>query len=137
MARSILSTIHKQVATQVDNELEVLVKKFTSLKPGYDDLSKEIDALKAKIKVSMAEKGLNRVEVDDFVVNLLQTHSYSFDVPRLVEWAKSRGFVITKTIEVLDEDVLESLVYNGEITPEQLKPFQKDKVVTKLTCASI
>jgi polyhydroxyalkanoate synthesis regulator phasin len=136
MARDVLRTIHKQVATNVDNPLENLVRDFTKIKPDYDSMSKKIEDLKAKIKTAMADKGVSKVEVDNFVVNLIQSHSYSFDVPKLVEWAKAQGFTITKTVEILDEDVLESLVYNGEITPEQLKPFQKDKVVTKLTCVS-
>lgn len=133
MARNVLKTIHKIVENN-NNLLEEAVKKFSKLKPAYDKLSKEIEALKGEIKTGLVTAGVDSYKVDNFSVTLQETHSYSFDNQKLIEWAKANGHEITVTVEMLDEDALESLLYNGEILPEQLKPFQKDKVVTKLFC---
>lgn len=135
MSRKKLIEINKKyqdTAQASSNELFKFVSRLGQIKPSYDRDGKEIKDLVDKIKEALIKNGTKTYNVSGFTVNLSESKSYSFDTPKLLAWAKENQLPIIKTVEVLDEEALENLTYNGLIAPSQLAPFQTVKTVYKL-----
>ena len=113
----------------VDDEF---VKKYIQLSRNIDSLKKEQGEMNSKIKEYLIEKGLKDFETSEGKVKLVVTNKTSFDEDRLLEFLKDNKIDAVKTIEVIDEDKLEKLIYDGDLDASLLEPYQKTTTINTL-----
>lgn len=128
MARVIVKThVNKE-----DNFVS-LVNEFKEVKKTYDAIEKRYNTLKDMIKKHMISNEISDIDTDGFTVRLQKVEKQSFDTEKLINFGKQHSFDFIKYIEAIDEEKLETLIYNGFIAPSQLEPFQKVSVQYRLT----
>lgn len=113
----------------VDDEF---VKNYIQLSRNIDSLKKEQGEMNSKIKEYLIEKGLKDFETSEGKVKLVVTNKTSFDEDRLLEFLKDNKIDAVKTIEVIDEDKLEKLIYDGDLDASLLEPYQKTTTINTL-----
>lgn len=130
------------------NNIVDIVDEFFEKKSKADRLKKEHEKLNREIKSILvsddaflvdgtsSKKNNHIVVTDNCVAEYYETENVSIDECRLIEFLKANGYEkAIKTVEVLDSDVLESMLYNGEIPTEHQKKmndFKEIKRVAKL-----
>lgn len=137
---------------KVEEYLKDLVEAYGSNKKETDDLKKVVDSQNKQIKELMESNNLTRFESDNYKVSLSISTRDVIDEEQLL--AEARTFVIAdgidlksaeevgliKTKEYVDMDVLESLMYKGGISEEDLLKIDKcrdTKEVTMLRVSKI
>lgn len=123
--------IKKQVKS--DDYFSSLVSRFKEVKSKYDVIEKEYTTLKEDIKKYMIDNEVSTAENDGFTVKLQKVEKQSFDVENLINFGTTNGYDFVKLVETIDYEKLESLIYNGFISPKQLEPYQKINVQYRLS----
>ena len=122
---------------KVEEYLKDLVEAYGSNKKETDDLKKVVDSQNKQIKELMESNNLTKFESDNYKVSLSISTRDVIDEKQLL--AEARTFVIAdgidlksaeevgliKTKEYVDMDVLESLMYKGGISEEDLLKIDK------------
>ena len=122
---------------KVEEYLKDLVEAYGSNKKETDDLKKVVDSQNKQIKELMESNNLTKFESDNYKVSLSISTRDVIDEEQLL--AEARTFVIAdgidlksaeevgliKTKEYVDMDVLESLMYKGGISEEDLLKIDK------------
>ena len=123
-------------------ELSEVIDKYAlnkSEKDSYDKLVKEDGD---KIKSMMYEAELLKYSTETNTISYVVQHRQSFDEAKLIGIIHTNNLPeslgIIKTKEYIDEDALESAIYNGEISEEVMEQIQsclesKDVVTLRLS----
>lgn len=122
---------------KTEEYLKDLVESYGLNKKENDDLKKVVDSQNKQIKELMEANDLTRFESDNYKVSLSISVRDTIDEELLL--SEARTFVIAdgvdlksaeevgliKTKEYVDMDVLESLIYKGGISEEDLLKVDK------------
>lgn len=111
-----------------------VVERYISAKRQEQEVNKVTKALGTEIKTYFRENNLTEYEsVSGTRLNVQIRRSEKFDEESLIDYLKlaglSRGLVKKK--EYIDYDALESAIYRGKLSNEQLKDLDKFKTVTE------
>lgn len=118
-----------------ERTLDELVKSYYQNKLDLDSYDKICKDENAKIKAKMSEIDSSDYEVDGLVVKIIDQDRSSFNEEKLLSVAKSLNLDIIKTREYVDMDALESLIYNGKLSKEdmlKLNECKEEKIVKTL-----
>ena len=109
--------------------LKKQIDEYGRLKAMADAYKKDADACNKKIKALMAKDNLEEECGEQYKVIYYVQNKQSLNEEKALDILKRAGVTkCVKTVEVLDSDALESMLYNGELPNE---------VVTELaTCRS-
>ena len=106
--------------------LTTLIESYGKNKSQLDKFKKLCDKENKQIKELMVEGNHSDFESDNYVAKYYESERTSFDSEKALAILKRAGInQCVKTIEVLDEDVLESMLYNDEI-PKEILPELND-----------
>jgi len=123
-------------------ELNDLIDKYGFNKGELDSYKAICDESNRQIKKRMAEANLKNYNTDRYKVNYIVSERTSINEAKLISLIHSfnvpNSLGIIKTREYIDEDALESAIYNNEIPDELVdrmsECMDKKKVVSlKLT----
>lgn len=111
-----------------------LVSQYVEVKLIYDEAKKKEAELNKQIKAIMSEKGLNEVQWNDTVIQYSERTSDVYDEEAMLGYMrKHKAFApCIKTKEYMDADVLEDLMYKGEIS-KKLQAGLDEFRTTKIT----
>lgn len=98
--------------------LDTLIPQYAKDKKELDSYKKLCDTENAKIKQLMLESGEDTHEAEGYVAKRIVVTKETLNEERLLMLAKQHNVPIIKTKEYIDMDVLESLMYNGEVSQE-------------------
>lgn len=114
--------------------IEEQVKQYADL----DAKAKQIDDMKkplnVAIKAYMRDNGIHEVAVDGIKAVFGKQERVSMNEAKLLEKVKGLGLTqAIKTIEVVDEDIINQMVYEGTLEPSLIEDCVETKVVETLT----
>lgn len=106
-------------------ELDTLVVQFGEHKDQEGQLKKICDAESTQIKEIMAGSGLKKYEAGGYKVNYIESVREKMNEERLLELLKNRftkkqlkEMKVIKTVEQVDENALESAIYNNMVNAD-------------------
>lgn len=121
-----------------DIMLETMVEMYGKNKTTLDGLKKICDADNKKIKAMMVEGKHSKFKSEHYVATYYESERTNFDNEKALAILKRAGInQCVKTIEVLDEDALESMLYNDEIPVEILSDLNSCREVKKIPTLKI
>ena len=121
-----------------DIMLETMVEMYGRNKSTLDELKKRCDKDNKKIKAMMVEGKHSDFKSEHYVAKYYESERTSFDSEKALAILKRAGLnQCVKTIEVLDEDAFESMLYNGEIPTEILPDLNSCREVKKIPTLKI
>lgn len=114
-------------------ELLKLIERFGSMNEKVKDLKKVADEDNKEIKRIMSELDLSKVESETFVASYSVAKTESFDDEKLITRLKELGcHNVIKTVEVVDMELLESALYDGQIAGAELADCKVTKETPRL-----
>lgn len=116
--------------------MEQVVGKLGSLKSQIKALQEEEKLYVNRLKASMKENNQSMIEGDGYVASLTKRESASLEEEKLINYVEEKygkSMVSKMTKKVVDEDKLESLVFNGKLNAKEIQPFQVIKETSVLT----
>ena len=120
-------------------ELSELIDKYALNKNEQDAYKKLCDEDNKKIKEMMLEAELKNWSTSDYKATCSTSTRQTFDEDKLIMFFKSENIPdslgIIKTKEYIDEDALETAIYNGlipEDTVKRIGDYMTEKVVYTL-----
>lgn len=115
------------------HDLELLVSRWAENKTEMDSYKDSVTSDANDIKQMMKELGIKVIEVPGFKATYSERVSQNFNEDKLLAKIKSLGFVdCVKTVEVVDMEKLESLIYDNELDPSELASCKETKVTPTL-----
>ena len=125
-------------------DLYELVKRYLCNKNECDDLKKLVDADNKEIKSIMLTQLKNneaKYDAGDIIATVKVIETEDFDNDMLVSilkslWSTEHGSMTNPWLKVVyqpDMDAIEDAIYNGELSPDDLKPAKVTKSQTRLT----
>ena len=123
-------------------ELNDLIDKYGFNKGEYESYKAICDEGNKQIKEMMAEAGLKNYNTDRYKVTYIVSERTSMNEAKLIGVIHSNNIPnslgIIKTREYIDEDALESAIYNGEISDDVMAQIaecmdKKEVISLKLT----
>lgn len=115
------------------HDLELLVSRWAENKTEMDSYKDSVTSDANDIKQMMKELGIKAIEVPGFKATYSERVSQNFNEDKLLAKIKSLGFVdCVKTVEVVDMEKLESLIYDNELDPLELASCKETKVTPTL-----
>lgn len=109
------------------------VSTYCELSAKIKELEKQQAQLKDEICAYMEDNNLSKQVVDGYSLSYKVQHRTKVNDDKMLAIVKGWGTVsndIVKTKEYVDEDKLESAVYNGYVSPAQLKELDACRTVT-------
>jgi len=119
-----------KVETKEDT-LESKLNEYIDKKSTADKLTKEVKSLSEDIKQLMIEKGETKISQNGYNISCSERETVKVDEDKLISVLKKNNVNAIKLKEVIDEDVLESKIYNGELSKKVLEEIQSCQTVTK------
>ena len=118
----ILSQEEKETLESLCEDYNVACEEATS----YDNKKK---ALNGYIKQTMADYGIDKfVSSTGLSLSISTRPNVSWNEDALTVFCETLNHPdLVKTTKYVDFDVLEALIYNGIVKPEDLKPFRQEK----------
>ena len=116
--------------------LENVVEKLGALKAQIKTLQEEEKLYVNRLKTSMKENNQFSIEGGAYVASLTKRESASLEEEKLINYVEDKygkSMVSKITKKVIDEDKLESLIFNGKLNAAEIKPFQIMKETSVLT----
>jgi hypothetical protein len=114
-------------------ELLKLIERFGEMNERVKELKKLTDEDNKEIKKFMSTSGLDKVTSEHFVASYSVSKSESFDEEKLINRLKALGCShVIKTVEVVDMELLESAIYDGQIAGSELADCKVVKEIPKL-----
>ena len=116
--------------------LESVVEKLGVLKAQIKSLQEEEKLYVNRLKTSMKETNQFSIEGNAYVASLTKRESATLEEDKLINYVENKygKSMVTKiTKKVVDEDKLESLIFNGKLNAAEIKPFQIVKETSVLT----
>ena len=121
-----------------DIMLETLVEVYGRNKETLDELKKVCDKDNKQIKALMVDGKYSDFKSEHYVAKYYESERTSFDSEKALSILKRAGInQCIKTVEVLDEDAFESMLYNGEIPVEILPDLNNCRDVKKIPTLKI
>jgi len=121
-----------QISTD-NHSLSSLVDEAFSVQTQINNLTEHLTNLKEKLKFTMKKEGLSKLSGKTGNVTLSTRVTTKWDEEGLLSYLKKNNLGCTKQITVIDEDQLETKIYNNEIVPNNIKPYQLTKSTDYLT----
>ena len=118
----------------MEENLNDLIQAFYEDKKHLDGYKKATDKYNKEIKKLMQEQDITEFETENGLVakiNIQKRESFN-DEKLLAKLKELNGFTAIKTIEVVDMEELENLIYNGNIDASQLTNCKETKEVITL-----
>lgn len=117
-----------------ERELNALIQGFYEDKQQFDYYKKETDKTNKEIKELMQQLDTGEFETDNGLVAKMNIQKReSFNEAKLLEKLKTLGVTTPiKTIEVVDMDLLEDTIYNGQLDASKLSDCKQVKEVITL-----
>lgn len=121
-----------------DIMLETMVEMYGKNKATLDELKKVCDKDNKKIKAMMVEGNHSDFKSEHYIAKYYESERTSFDSEKALAILKRAGInQCVKTVEILDEDVFESMLYNDEIPIEILPDLNSCREVKKIPTLKI
>ena len=119
----------------MDNSLEELVPRYYEMKKEMESYKPQVDADNKAIKSIMRDSKISKFEtLGEYTASFNVIDKSYFDETKLLVKLKSLGRTTAiKTKEYVDMDVVENMLYNGELTPEDIKDCKVEKYEERLT----
>ncbi len=111
--------------------LEALVNEYGILNKNLKNLKKSVDDLNKEIKNEMVARQLDSFESVNWKINYQTRRSESLDEDKVVDILIKRGLdkgIVTYK-PCVNENALESAIYNGSIPADVLKEISDCKIV--------
>ena len=109
-----------------DLYLENLVKSYGENKAMMEKYKKLCDAENAEIKNVMLEHEMDEFNEGNYKVKLITSTSSKMDEDKLLAFFHEKEWTdVIKTVETIDYDRLEALIYSGAIPQEWLLEMEK------------
>lgn len=113
----------------VEDAIEELAESYQE----FSDIQKKGEAGKKSasesIKAILAKNKLTTVDMDSFKVSLQERVRSSMNEGKLLERLKNLGLTqCIKTVEQIDSDELEKLIYSGDVNPEDIADCEDSSV---------
>ena len=108
-----------------ENIIDELIQKYYHIKEDQKEVKQVVDELNEKIKSYFKEKRLDKYETNDYKASVTKVIKKNYIDKLLIPRLKSLGFseAIDK-VEVINNDVLESLLYNNKLKIEDIEDCQ-------------
>ena len=112
------------------SEFDNMVDDYVVAKMKEQEAGKVTKVLGPQIKKYLAEDNLTKYDTADSSVSVQIRSSVSFDEESLINYLKSSGLSrgLVKRKEYVDFDALESAIYRGKLSEEQIKELDKFKI---------
>lgn len=115
------------------NDLDTLIPQYAANKSELDDYKKICDMENAQIKSIMKDFVITNYEAGGYKANYIISKRESINEAKLLEIAHRYNLdQIVKTKEYIDFDVLEDIIYKGEVSGEALLEMDKAKEVKEV-----
>lgn len=121
---------------KLEMSMEEAVEKLGNLKAQIKTLQEEEKLYVNKLKISMKDSNKSNIETDDYIASLAKRESASLEEEKLISYIDEKygkSMVTKMTKKVVDEDKLESLIFNGKLNAKEIQPFQIIKETSVLT----
>jgi hypothetical protein len=123
---------------EANNQQSVDILQKVEQYVALDVKAKQLDTLKkplnAEIKAYMKESGIKELSTADVKVVYGVQERVSINEPKLLEKLKALGVTAAiKTVEVVDHEKLEGMIYNGELQASAVEECLERKEVETLT----
>lgn len=106
-------------------KLNELIPKFVINKDEYESYKAIVEREKKQIKSLLADIGQSEWQVGNNKVVAQERTTQTVNEEELIKYLKAiEATYCIKTIEVIDSDKLESAIYHGVITSDQVKEMQ-------------
>ena len=118
-----------------EQSLDSMIAEYYEHKSILDEQKKLVDVLNGHIKKIMEENDFDDYITEDgnYVAKKIIQNRESFKEPNLIAKLKELGVTSPlKTIEVIDYDELENVIYNGVLDAGLLSEFRENKEVVTL-----
>ena len=114
--------------------LKELIEVYYEDKAAMDGYKKSVDKHNKQIKEMMNDFNVSEFETDNGLIAKITTQQReSFIDDKLLSKLKELGVTAPiKTVEVVDMDELENVIYNGELNASELTPCKQVKEVVTL-----
>lgn len=108
-----------------ENAIDKLIEKYYQVKEDEKEVKQVVDGLNEKIKIYFKENSLDKYESNDYKASVTKVVKKKYIDKLLIPRLKSLGFseAIDK-VEVINNDVLESLLYNNKLKIEDIEDCQ-------------
>lgn len=114
-------------------KLNALIVEYGYQKQQLKELKDSVDKLNDGIKKIMVEEDVSEYEYDGWSVTYKNVERTKVDEEMLIDIIKHLGIKgVIKKREYVDGDALESLIYKGKITEEQISAMDKANIVTEV-----
>lgn len=121
----------RKAVQEVKNDFQSLVDEYVQAKTKEQEANKIVKALGSEIKSYMKDNNLTET-TDSSGTRLCvqERHQINFDEELLISYLKDVGLTrgLVKKKEVVDFDALESAIYRGKLSEEQIKELDKFKI---------
>ena len=117
-----------------EDELQILIQAFYGDKQNLDVYKKTTDEYNKEIKKVMTDRNIDEFVTEDGIVAKLSIQNReSFMDDKLISKLKQLGVTTPiKTVEIVDMDELENVIYNGQLNAAELTDCKQVKQVTTL-----
>lgn len=113
--------------------LQQLIEAYAENKALADDYKKIADKENKEIKELMKAEGLENESSDNYTAKYYVTTRESMNEEKLLEILKREDIIkCIKTIEVVDMDILESMLYNDEISNNVVAEMNSCREIKKV-----
>lgn len=108
-----------------ENIIDELIQKYYQVKEDEKEVKQVVDELNEEIKIYFKENNLDKYETNDYKASVTKVVKKKYIDKLLIPRLKSLGFseAIDK-VEVINNDVLESLLYNNKLKIEDIEDCQ-------------
>lgn len=120
--------------------LEELVPHYGELDSKVKEIKKEMDSDKVTIKNLMAESNKKNFSAGGYTVKYVVSNRVSYDEEKMLnilkkDWEKRYGSVpcpYIKTKEYVDSEILESVIYAGELPNSVMSELNECQIKTEV-----
>lgn len=106
-----------------------LVTSYAENKATVDEFSKICDVQNKEIKEYLHKSQSNGGEYGEYTVTLKQIDKSYMDSEALLDFCKSHNITACiRTMEFVDKDILETMIYNGEIDTDTIVAMNSCKI---------
>lgn len=119
--------------SEKENVIDELIQKYYHIKEDEKEVKQVVDELNAEIKSYFKEKRLDKYETNGYKASVTKVIKKKYIDKLLIPRLKSLGFseAIDK-VEVINNDVLESLLYNNKLKIEDIEDCQNIEEIISL-----
>ena len=111
---------------------EKFINEYISLTKNIDELKKKQAEMNSEIKNYLVKNNLKDIKTEEGGVKLVVSNKTSFDEEKLLNFLKENKIDAVKSVEVIDEEKLEKLIYDGNLDANLLEPYQKTTTINTL-----